>query len=453
LLYIAVLATKRELKSKQREMKLMNSCSRGLIAAGICVLGSVGNVMAQADNFGSNNLYYNQKYNAGAYTNPEYDQYVSFNDFYTNLAPYGQWIEDEHYGFVWSPTVDNNFRPYYTNGRWAQTDYGNTWISDYPWGWACFHYGRWTFDTYYGWLWVPGSDWGPAWVSWRSGTGTFGWAPLSPDYEISAKELNAYRCPKDWWVMLPAKYLYGGNYYRYLTGPFGNSTVLDGTSGADNMYSSGGVNYIAGPTLPQAEKASDKQVTMYHLNNAGTPRAAYVHNDMIKMYKPREIKAYLATGEHPVPPAVVAAPRPVSRQPEAVNRNLGSTPEFKKALPGLLASQVYNAPPTQNTNIDNGTGRSADVIRADKNIYKTDVQVRETEKPKAVGGPLRKPQKTLPAQQPQQPEPVTVTNKREESSTTTRQHADPIPSVPQGDRPMQGTIPAQHPEPVNPSGK
>ena len=431
----------------------MNSYGRGLIVAGVCMACGIGNAIAQTDKFGSNNLYYNDRYNAGSYTNPEYSQYISFNDFYTTLAPYGQWVEDEHFGYVWVPNVDNSFRPYYTNGRWAQTDYGNTWISDYPWGWACFHYGRWTFDTYYGWVWVPGNDWGPAWVSWRMGTGTFGWAPLSPEYEISAKELNAYRCPKDWWVMLPAKYLYGGNYYRYLTGPFGHSTVLEGTSVADNIYSSGGVTYVAGPTILQAEKIIEKPVQMYHLNNSGTPRAEYVHNDIIKMYRPREVKALLATGERPVPPAVIAAPKPVTRQPAGVNLNLGSVPQFRKDAPNLLATQVYNYPPSQNTNVSNPATKPSEVIRADKNVYKTDVSVRETEKPHATPGPLRKPQKGLPPQTPQQPETVTVTNKREESSTTTRQHADPIPGTPQQDKTMSGTIPAQSPEPVNPSGK
>jgi hypothetical protein len=31
-----------------------------------------------------------------------------------------------------------------------------------------------------GWGWVPGTMWGPAWVSWRSGGGYAGWAPLPP---------------------------------------------------------------------------------------------------------------------------------------------------------------------------------------------------------------------------------------------------------------------------------
>ena len=39
---------------------------------------------------------------------------------------------------------------------------------------------RWTRVRDAGWLWVPGREWGPAWVSWRTGGDYVGWAPLPP---------------------------------------------------------------------------------------------------------------------------------------------------------------------------------------------------------------------------------------------------------------------------------
>src|SRR5262249_52816714 len=49
-------------------------------------------------------------------------------------------------------------------------------------GWATYHYGRWANLADYGWVWFPGEDldWGPAWVSWRTGGDYIGWAPLPP---------------------------------------------------------------------------------------------------------------------------------------------------------------------------------------------------------------------------------------------------------------------------------
>eukprot|EP01039_Chlorochromonas_danica_P015767 gene15767-18569_t len=112
-------------------------------------------------------------------------EYISDQEFYDDLQPYGTWVSDDQYGNVWVPNVDEDFRPYATRGHWVVTDYGNTWVSDYPWGWATFHYGRWRYDDYYGWEWIPGHHWAPAWVSWRHGGGYYGWAPLLPGISIA----------------------------------------------------------------------------------------------------------------------------------------------------------------------------------------------------------------------------------------------------------------------------
>jgi hypothetical protein len=101
-------------------------------------------------------------------------------DFHAPLTPHGTWIEVGTYGRCWRPAgVAVGWRPY-THGRWVWTDCGWYWASDEPWGWACYHYGTWYHDEFHGWVWVPGIEWGPAWVSWRFGGGYYGWAPLAP---------------------------------------------------------------------------------------------------------------------------------------------------------------------------------------------------------------------------------------------------------------------------------
>ena len=94
---------------------------------------------------------------------------VSFQVFYDDLSPYGQWIEDPNYGNVWVPSESNGFRPYDTNGHWVMTEYGNMWVSDYAWGWAPFHYGRWFNHPRRGWCWAPDRVWGSSWVCWQIG--------------------------------------------------------------------------------------------------------------------------------------------------------------------------------------------------------------------------------------------------------------------------------------------
>lgn len=100
--------------------------------------------------------------------------------FYDELSPYGDWVRTRDYGWAWFPRdVHPYWRPY-SDGRWVVTEYGWTWVSYEPFGWATYHYGRWAWDPRFGWLWVPGTIWGPAWVSWQHGGGYVGWAPLPP---------------------------------------------------------------------------------------------------------------------------------------------------------------------------------------------------------------------------------------------------------------------------------
>src|SRR3984893_2228179 len=115
---------------------------------------------------------------------------VSSDDFYgsDSLNSNGKWVNVEKWGKCWQPTnVSSGWCPY-TNGNFKQCDdCGWTFVSDEPWAWACYHYGRWCkVQSGCGWAWVPGKVWASSWVSWRrgrdgSGCSCIGWAPLPPE--------------------------------------------------------------------------------------------------------------------------------------------------------------------------------------------------------------------------------------------------------------------------------
>lgn len=106
---------------------------------------------------------------------------VSVDFFHDHLEPYGDWREVGDYGWCWQPRdVSRSWRPY-SDGRWLYTDAGWTWDSNEPYSWAVYHYGRWARVDRIGWVWVPGTEWGPAWVSWRRSARHVGWAPLPPE--------------------------------------------------------------------------------------------------------------------------------------------------------------------------------------------------------------------------------------------------------------------------------
>lgn len=121
----------------------------------------------------------------GAVT-PAYAQVSA--EFQDALETYGHWVRHPRWGEVWIPDdIPRDWRPY-EYGHWIYTDeWGWYWVSDpeeEDWGWVTYHYGRWAFAREFGWFWVPGDEWAPAWVNWRYGDDSVGWAPLPPDEMI-----------------------------------------------------------------------------------------------------------------------------------------------------------------------------------------------------------------------------------------------------------------------------
>jgi hypothetical protein len=245
---------------------------------------------------------------------------VSFQMFYDELAPYGQWIDDPNYGYVWAPEVEDDFRPYYSNGNWVMTDYGNTWASNYDWGWAPFHYGRWTFDDYYGWIWVPGDQWGPAWVNWRSGGGYYGWAPLSPGVNININFGNYY-APNDWWTFIPCQHIYSPNYYSYWRGPGYNTTIYNQTTIVNNYYNNA---YVSGPRRSEIERYTGQRVNVYDLRDSRRPGRTAISNNQVALYRPRIERSGGGSGFREAPRNAIRAERPIGGRSLAGTRDGGN---------------------------------------------------------------------------------------------------------------------------------
>jgi hypothetical protein len=124
--------------------------------------------------------------------------------FEAALAAHGTWADTARLGRVWFPSlteVGARFVPYSTRGRWTLTEYGWTWISEWEWGAATFHYGRWAVLPGRGWCWIPGTIWGPAWVAWRTGKSYIAWAPLPPEGISLGRPLG----PRSPWTMARAQ--------------------------------------------------------------------------------------------------------------------------------------------------------------------------------------------------------------------------------------------------------
>ena len=121
------------------------------------------------------------------------------------LQKYGTFITHARYGEVWKPGVTPKSWHPYPACYWKNTrKFG--WYFDDPtdWGKIVHHHGRWTNDSEHGWIWVPGKEFSPGWVVWRTSNDYIGWAPQMPDQDI--KEITSEQFNKSGqWIFMDAK--------------------------------------------------------------------------------------------------------------------------------------------------------------------------------------------------------------------------------------------------------
>lgn len=145
--------------------------------------------------------------------------YAMHGYFYSHLSPYGTWIEIEPGFVVWRPTIMKRTWSPYREGRWLYTSAGWYWDSYEPFGIITYHYGRWYYDDYYGWIWIPDYEWAPAWVEWRYDDVYIGWAPLPPyavfSINVGIRFTISFFTPYHHWYFVKYRYFYHPHVYNY----------------------------------------------------------------------------------------------------------------------------------------------------------------------------------------------------------------------------------------------
>ena len=230
---------------------------------------------------------------------------VSFQLFYDELSPYGMWMDYPDYGYVWIPNSDPGFSPYGTDGHWVYTVDGWMWVSDYPWGWAAFHYGRWDYDNGVGWFWVPDNVWGPAWVSWRRSPGYYGWAPLRPGISISIAFGSNYYEQNDRWIFVRERDIVRNDVSRHYVSRSRNRAIIRTSSVISNSRNDEKHNavYIAGPDRDEVQRTTRTRVDPVTVREHDRPGQRVQKNE-IELYRP-QIERRVTSGKNPAPAKVV----------------------------------------------------------------------------------------------------------------------------------------------------
>jgi len=269
---------------------------------------------------------------AGIHIGPSGRASVDLGFFYDDLAPYGNWIERPSYGWVWTPTVVSTIWRPYEYGHWVWTDEGWVWVTDEPYGWATYHYGRWYDDPEIGWAWVPGDEWGPAWVSWQAGADYVGWAPLPPGVSVSVGLGGGYGgyaygiAPEDY-LFVPERDFLSPRIATYVVPQARIGNFWGQTRNYTNYRFNGGRVFNQGVPVDQIQRFAGR-VPRYQVADLGGTDfkryrgGAHIQGNRLAMFRPQVQKA-----------ARVAPPV----QRAAARRAVVSAAQFKAAHPQRVA--------------------------------------------------------------------------------------------------------------------
>ncbi|PYL92998.1 MAG: hypothetical protein DMF14_01825, partial [Verrucomicrobia bacterium] len=197
---------------------------------------------------------------------------ASYDTFYNQLDRYGDWRETSDYGYVWQPrqAQSRTWRPY-TDGHWVYTDVGWTWVSEEPFGWATYHYGRWARLRDIGWVWVPGDEWAPAWVSWRKGNDYVGWAPLPPEAHFDRRTGiqnwadNYYDIGPEQYCFVPTREFGAQRTEQTVVPAERNVTIVDQTTNVTNITYNNTTVVSGGPSYDELRTRTQQPIERLRL--------------------------------------------------------------------------------------------------------------------------------------------------------------------------------------------
>jgi hypothetical protein len=237
-------------------------------------------------------------FSANADANASYSKRVG-GYFYTALSPYGTWMEIDAGTVVWRPTmIRRNWSPY-SRGQWLWTDYGWYWDSYEPFGHIAYHYGRWYYDDYYGWIWFPDDQWAPAWVDWRYDDDYIGWAPLSPyalfSISIGLYFTNDYYVPYSHWHYVRYSHFHSLAVYNYYIGSKYTSRIHSRTKYRRNYVYDGGRVRNYGVDYDRIRDRSGRSIEKRNILTVDDPRE--VSRDRDSKNRNGEIRTYIAKRE------------------------------------------------------------------------------------------------------------------------------------------------------------
>ena len=302
---------------------------------------------------------------------------VGITVFHEQLAPYGSWVTVGGFGTCWRPAhVAVGWQPY-LHGEWIYTDDGWTWASFDPWGPYPWHYGTWTWAGDYGWVWIPGTVWAPAWVTWYVSGDYCGWAPVPPSLSVG---ISGYFGPAvtvsaSSYVFVPTARFAGVDPQTVRMPPSQNAALAARATPMTRFGVSSGVLTAGGPAVAAVERARGSRIPRASVAQARTqpmPVASAASHGRVAVVAPAAERARLVRTEaaprhepqHQAEPnAARSKAAPPSKASTAPHERAVAPPHEKKATSSQAAAHPQAAAHSQTTSHPQNVARPEHAAR------------------------------------------------------------------------------------------
>ncbi len=278
---------------------------------------------------------------------------VSISYFHQELSPYGRWVSSAAYGEVWYPTaVASGWQPY-SDGEWAYTDYGWTWVSYDRFGADPFHYGTWVWIDPYGWSWVPGYVWGPAWVTWAYTDSYIGWACLPPSFDITVAGYagSPIVVSQNQYVFVPVGSFVGTPVSSARVPVQQNATILTSANKVTRFSVSGGIVRAPDPPPSFVQRATGKTLHRTSLSSqklrvTTIAAAGVVSGKRVRIVAPAHERAVAAAGAKPSHPKVAQHAAPSRKSMRELSRKSTREAAAKSATTSRRPTRAVREKPS-----------------------------------------------------------------------------------------------------------
>jgi hypothetical protein len=322
---------------------------------------------------------------------------LDYQTFYDDLSSSGKWIpvdqndispadlqntEEPSYvdndidvNYIWRPyeAQDRNWTPY-SNGTWVWTNLGWVWISDYNWGWAAYHYGRWWHSPVYGWVWSPGHRWAPTWVTFYCDGDYIGWYPITPWSHWHWHNHFIYVESYYYYNYYEYTYVNERNFTRHITPPL----VIDPPEVPGLQNSSLGIDHgnltSQGPGITQIENSTGTKITTRNISFTDKVTKAGINNGGITLYKPGNSTKKVTQVKTDPGPVVTK-----KNNNSDVNKNFGTVSEKQNGKKGIDITNQNNQKKTE-VNVQKQTVNKNKTTGVEKKLNDNSIKTVNTSK-------------------------------------------------------------------------